>query len=673
VLLKLLERPGELVTREELRLAIWPADTFVDFDTGLNTVIMRLREVLRDSADVPLFIETVPKLGYRFIAPVTSLDGQPTQAVPSPGRGIISVAATWTIAAGILLAASVVIYLFLQRRDSHRPSSVEIVPLTGTLGAESDPAFSPDGNQVAFKRSDDLAKERSGIYTTLVGGEKALQLTNDPNDCCPVWSPDGRSIAFARHSPQVSVLYAVPALGGTLRKIYSVENSYKEHLGKPPNFSWSPDGKYLAVSTTLASHFSGPQRPQAIILISLTDNFTRPVTSPPPESTDWCPMFSPDGNSIAFLRSFGPGFVDDLYVVAATGGEPKRLTFDKRHIDGVPAWTPDGQEIIFPSARGGVDTLWRIAASGGEPRRLEGVGTSVFSPAVGLKTRRLAYTTKILHANLWKVALSDAKHVITAPQLLLATRGVLWLPNFSPGGGKIAFESTQSGYKEIWVVNNDGSNPAQLTFLSGESGTPRWSYDGRFIAFDYRPAEHSEIYLIDVAGGQPHILPTIRGAHNTEPSWAHDGKWVYFSSNRGNERTQVWKTPFPSEGAAIQLTRGGVRPLEGADGFVYYSRTFSTDEIWKIPANGGEETLVMKGTGLESCWDWALSPTGIYFINSELKRALLFYEFATAKTFQLVSLEKPAYYPIVAPDGTSVVFVQIDQRDQTIMVINHFR
>src|SRR6266849_5547139 len=74
VLLKLLERPGELVTREELRLAIWPADTFVDFDTGLNTIIMRLREVLRDSAEVPLFIETVPKLGYRFIAAVARCD-----------------------------------------------------------------------------------------------------------------------------------------------------------------------------------------------------------------------------------------------------------------------------------------------------------------------------------------------------------------------------------------------------------------------------------------------------------------------------------------------------------------------------------------------------------------------------------------------------------------------
>jgi DNA-binding winged helix-turn-helix (wHTH) protein len=74
VLLKLPERPGELVAREELRRTIWSANTFVDFDAGLNTVINRLRGVLRDSAEVPHFIETVPKLGYRFIASVERTD-----------------------------------------------------------------------------------------------------------------------------------------------------------------------------------------------------------------------------------------------------------------------------------------------------------------------------------------------------------------------------------------------------------------------------------------------------------------------------------------------------------------------------------------------------------------------------------------------------------------------
>jgi Tol biopolymer transport system component len=411
-----------------------------------------------------------------------------------------------------------------------------------------------------------------------------------------------------------------------------------------------------------------------IALLSLTDSTIRTLTSPPPELTDWSPTFSPNGNLIAFIRSSGPGLVDDLYVVAAAGGEPRRLTFDKRDIYGAPSWTPDSREIIFPSSRGGLSALWRIAASGGVPRRVEGVGTSAFEPAVALKNHRLAYRNELVHVNLWVVPLRDAKHATQTPQLLLSTKGQTGLPYFSPDGRKIVFESTQSGYNEIWTANSDGSNPAQLTFLNGYSGTPRWSYDGRFVAFDYRPADHSEIYLVEVSGGPPHLLRTIPGADNTVPSWSHDGKWLYFSSNRGNGPTQVWKVPYPAGDTPVQLTKnGGVSPIESADGFVYYPRTLHTDEIWKIPASGGEETLVMKGTGLSDCWSWALAPAGIYFMKEgEWNGDLVYYEFATHKTF-LVSHEKSGGSPALAPDGKSVVFSQLDQVDQTIMLVNHFR
>src|SRR2546430_10984653 len=75
VLTVLLQRPGEVVTREELRNQNWPADTFVDFDNSLNTAINKLREALGDSADSPRFIETLPRRGYRFLVPVTGADG----------------------------------------------------------------------------------------------------------------------------------------------------------------------------------------------------------------------------------------------------------------------------------------------------------------------------------------------------------------------------------------------------------------------------------------------------------------------------------------------------------------------------------------------------------------------------------------------------------------------
>ena len=84
VLSMLLERPGELVTREELRLQLWPADTFVDFDHGLNSAVARLRESLNDSAEEPRFIETVPRRGYRFVGELKTSELKQAEPEPPP-------------------------------------------------------------------------------------------------------------------------------------------------------------------------------------------------------------------------------------------------------------------------------------------------------------------------------------------------------------------------------------------------------------------------------------------------------------------------------------------------------------------------------------------------------------------------------------------------------------
>src|SRR6266699_160859 len=108
VLTVLLQRPSEVVTREELRSENWPADTFVDFDNSLNTAINKLREALADSADNPRFIETLPRRGYRFIAPVTGVDGAAggtaagvSAVTPIRGRKIAVTAAVVVLASGI--------------------------------------------------------------------------------------------------------------------------------------------------------------------------------------------------------------------------------------------------------------------------------------------------------------------------------------------------------------------------------------------------------------------------------------------------------------------------------------------------------------------------------------------------------------------------------------------
>jgi Tol biopolymer transport system component/DNA-binding winged helix-turn-helix (wHTH) protein len=676
VLTILVQQPGRLVTREELKKKLWPTDTFVDFDHGLNKAVNRLRETLGDSADHPRFIETLPRKGYRFIFPVHSSPDQVpvtpgangVHAIPFP-RSTKAKRIVFGAAIAAILAVSFAAALRSRRTKSPPTKTPVIVPLTGMAGIENDPAFSPDGNQVAFTRADDRG-EGLGIYAAVIGGERLLRLTTSRDDCCPVWSPDGRSIAFAHYLPRGYAIYVLPVLGGTPKKVYEMPAEYAEHLDMPATLSWSPDGKSLAISLVTSS-----QKRPSIALLSLEDASTRVLTSPPPKYSDWSPSFAPDGSRVAFVRSSGPGFIDDLYVVPVAGGVPERLTFDRQFLGGQVAWTPDSKELLFSSTYKGLTTLWRASVSSGSLRRVEGVGTGASTPAVALNGHRLAFVNELTRVNLWRVRLADAKHVSGVPEIVLDSKGEKGLPYFSDDGKRIVFESSQSGYPEIWASESDGSNSLQLTFLNGMSGTPRWSYDGRFVAFDYRPEEHSEIYSTDVAGRSARLVPTIPGADNTVPSWSRDNQWIYFSSNRGDEPTQVWKVPVAG-GAPIQLTtKGGMGPIESQDGYVFFARTMHSDEILKVPSGGGDETSVMKGTGLD-CWcNWALAPAGVYFIDGNTlgSKRLWYYEFATKKRFPLLAFQKHALNPAISPDGKTLIYIQMDELDRTIMLVDYFR
>ena len=193
----LLQHSGKLVTREELRQKVWPEDTFVDFDHGLNTAITKIRTALGDSAENPRFVETLPRRGYRFIGPAD----KPISPAPSPSalKGHLeSLTARWRwigvgVAALFLLSTVAIWRLSPKSAESLLPA-LEVVPLVAMEGNVWAPAFSPDGNQVAFIHAGD--PKTSGIYATLIDGEKPLRLTDNPGDYGPTWSPDSRQIAL---------------------------------------------------------------------------------------------------------------------------------------------------------------------------------------------------------------------------------------------------------------------------------------------------------------------------------------------------------------------------------------------------------------------------------------------------------------------------------------------
>jgi Tol biopolymer transport system component/DNA-binding winged helix-turn-helix (wHTH) protein len=687
VLSLLLSQPGELVTRDEIRQNLWPADTFVDFDHGLNSAVARLREALRDSADKPRFIETVAKRGYRFIgvledlAPVPRIPDESqslmkSEVAPPAGRHELPKSRrdagatkrpvrTWIAGVPlVVLLGAVGLLPFFGKTAETRLPSIEVMPLVGLRGFQVTPAFSPDGNQVAFRNSD--GAHHTGIYTALVGGEKSLRLTSDSGDCCPTWSPDGRQVAFTRYADKTISIILISALGGTEHRVYR---------GPAPmggGLAWSPNGKFLAFPEA-----SGVDSPRSwISLLSLADYSTRRLTLPPGGSLDQSPKFSPDGSQIAFVRSTVAGVSNDVYVIAAAGGEARRLTFDHRPIVGPPAWTVDGREIVFSSTRGGPESLWRVFARGGDPRPVAGPMGEGGWPSIPPKGDQLVYHQVVAKFNIWRLDLKDPKHHQRPPFAVVSEKGDKMRPELSPDGKKIAFESNRLGFWDIWTCATDGSNCDQLTSLHGTAGRARWSPNGRYVAFEFHPKEQSEIYVVEVPGGVPRLLPTIPGADNLSPSWSRDGQWIYFASKRGSEPFQIWKMAV-SGGAPIKLTKnGGISGVESFDGrFLYYSK-YEAGGIWRMPLGGGEETQVLEEVRGGGWPNWALTSDGIYFLRFDKSphATIQFLDFATHKIIPIWTLEKePGWGLAMSRDGKSIVYVQDEFAESNIMLVKNFR
>ena len=248
VLVLLAENAGHVVSKERLIQTVW-ADTFVG-DEVLSKAISELRRAVDDDPKAPRFIQTIPKGGYRLVAPVRfdqshpgALDA-PAAQQPSPRAATRSVWTWWWLTAGALLLVALV-SMATWLRVAQRPSPISgagppmrVVPLTTLTGEECNPTFSPDGEQVAFAWNGEK-QDNWDIYVTLVGSSDVRRLTSDPlPDGNPAWSPDGRQIAFLRERPDGTTIQLVSALGGPDGKLSDFRGA--------DSLSWSPDGHWLA-------------------------------------------------------------------------------------------------------------------------------------------------------------------------------------------------------------------------------------------------------------------------------------------------------------------------------------------------------------------------------------------------------------------------------------------
>ncbi len=693
VLVCLAEQQGQLVERSDLLERVWE-DTVVT-EHVLNRSISQLRKVFGDDPRKPTFIETISKAGYRLIAPVSPLPFQapsypspsldnathspetpsstdlPT-AVPAPDRSapkpwLSPSLGLYLVLATLILIASIYTVLILTRATNPPAQSYEVVPATSFPGLELHPAFSPDGKQLAFVWTGP-EQDNYDVYVKLMGTDTPLRLTEHPGrDVSPTWSPDGRYIAFRRLSEDGCGFFMISALGGPERKLGDCQAALY-------SLDWSPDGQWLVTADREA-----PGQPHGLYLLTRDTQEQRLLTVPSKSyQGDFSPAFSPDGQSIAFLRGSSSLEISDIYLMGLQeGDEPRRLTFDNQYISGF-GWRPDGQSIIFSSNRSGNFKLWSISIDGGPPTLVTTVNT--YDPgrlSLARQGQHLAYEEWSYEINIWTVPSTPSTSEANEARQLIASTRWDFSPEFSPDGRSIAFVSNRSGSAELWKADRDGANPIRLTSFGGPFlSTPRWSPTGTHLVFDAHVGDQADLYVLNIEGGIPFRL-TSHPANDMVPTWSRDGQWIYFASNR-SDTWQLWKIAVNGNQAQQITQEGGFLAFESMDGAHLYYSKYDQRGVWRQPIEGGAETLVLPDLDPRDWGNWTVTAKGIYFFDrSSSESTISLFDTATNTVERIHVLDNKAMSVppglSVSADGEHLLFTLADRVESDIMHVRNFR
>lgn len=498
-------------------------------------------------------------------------------------RNLMSWKALFGISAAIILAAAVSLYILQQFKTENNNlpfKYASVNRLTEQAGAESYPSLSADGRAFVYASR---ATGKWKIYWQRAGGKMPLNLTqnSDSDDTQPAFSPDNKQIAF-RSSRDGGGIFIMGATGESVRRVTD--------FGYNP--AWSPDGKKIVFATdNIVDAASRPQIPSQIWIVDIESGEKRQLATADGVQPSW----SPGGHRIAYWGVKNGG-ERDIWTLAVDGGEPLPVTVDAS-TDWNPIWSPDGKYLYFISDRTGSMNVWRISIdeqSGKILGQPEPVTTpSTYSAFLSFsKNGKLAYVQVNDQANLQQVEF-DPVGEVTVGQSSYITQGSnrFVRPSISPAGDWLVYYR-RDFQEDIFISKPDGTDSRQLTNDEHRDRMPRLSPDGSQIVFFSDRSGRYENWIINRDGSELRQLTKTSGRGLSYATWSPDGSRLACAIQGGNsfiiETGKRWaeQTPQylpqmdkPGESMAARswspdgrkLAGGRVRDGRGGFGIAVYS------------------------------------------------------------------------------------------------------
>ena len=583
VLAILLERPGEMVTRDELQKRLWP-DTFVDIDHNLNTAINKIREVLGDSAESPRFVETVPRRGYRFIAYVngssandanSSLEvaiSESTRRWDAPEVRSVPFFRSGFAGAGLAALVLVVVVMWWLAPGKW-PRVVASTRLTitaqaaGPLGLfwKEFPALVTDGNRIYF------TMQRNGpvslAYVPSAGGDPALVQTPLHGQLCHI-SPDGSMLLVLGTIPGdlASHLWFVSAGGGGPRRLGEIDGL---------DGAWSPDAQEIAYSKDrdlYIAHGDGSGS-RKLATINGTAHWLR---------------WSPDAKRIRFTLVEAKTSITSLWECRVDGGNLHRVvtSAEKQRAECCGEWSADGHFFFFRTLDKNHSEIWQKREDGlgrrfSTPRVLT-TGPLDVAAAVPSKDGQELFTIEVQpRAKLVKYDVGTRRLEPYLPQVEAHMAGS------SRDGQWIAYVEVRGPENVLWRSRVDGSDKLPLTEPMKAIAWPKWSPNGKQIAFAAEnTGRPSMAYVVDAAGGAPRaVLPADH--LYVDPNWSPDGKMLMV----GRMPDYMGEPGTRKVIELVDLETNKVTELEGSEGL--FSPHWSLDGRFVAASSLDQQKLML--------------------------------------------------------------------------------